>query len=308
MTNTPNRYTLILLKDYANLSQIKVSPFTFWLLVTLCISAFLFCFMAIVVSGFIWQNSSAIKLERDALYKQFAAAQVRINRLTALEDIIYKKNVAVANVNKRSEIKEKHDALVNKNSLPAPANNEVKNPDNIQIAQNIQSKPVIEKKNETLPTNIEEKKKPSIETNKEIKNKPVQNTLVENKPKTIEKESLKEEKEAELLLKPMLSKVVALKNIKTTLQNKYITVDMDIVNTSRSKQDGTITYTILTKSKEYVVTPNNGKRNRFYSINSGKEIRTNLQLPAGVTKQMVTGLKIELKDEKVVIVRVIEKL
>lgn len=303
MTNTPNRYTLILLKDYANLSQIKVSPFIFWLMVTLFISAFLFCFIAIVVSGFIWQNSNAIKLERDALYKQFVAAQVRINRLTALEDIVYKKNIAIAKVNKRADVEGKHIALTthatqNANQVNTPVQ-ESKQEENISHVEPTNTATQV-----NTPPQQAQVQNPSdavVPVKEKVQSASIPQRVVE---KEIERKPTGTKTER----KPISSKAIALKNVKTRLQQKYIVLDMDIINTSKAKQDGSIEYTVLTTNGDYKVSPNNYKKNAFYTINRRKDVKANLALPKGVTRQMVTGLKIELLNENVPIVRIIEEL
>lgn len=315
MTNTPNRYTLILLKDYANLSQIKVSPFTFWLLVTLFISAFLFCFIAIIISGFIWQNSNAIRLEKDALYKQLVAAQVRINRLTAVEDIVYKKNIAVAKINKRADVENQHVVLAStqeKNRKASPVKENIamnaatpqrRPEESIDIPPTI---PAVENKELAL---VEPPIQNTTQTKQDI---PVVATIAQGKRE--EKQPIIKEKakstpaSLSTSRKELKSKVVALRNIKTSLGAHAIFIDMDIVNTSQSKQDGTIQYTIVTKNAEYKVNPSDSRKNSFYAISKMKDVKTRLALPKGVNQQMVVGIKIELLNENTPIVRIFEEL
>lgn len=308
MTNTPNRYTLILLRDYANLSQIKVSPFTFWLLVTFFISAFLFCFVAIIISGFIWQNSNAIKLEKDSLYKQLVAAQVRINRLTAVEDIVYKKNINMAKINRRSDSDSEHTNLIIPQVEPRITNSShITNSQNNNIAD-VQN-------NFTTQSSSGHKNEKQVLNNTSIQgnsNNSQEKTITQNEASPEQRPEEKKRNVNKLNKKSpkkeLRSRVVALRNVKAVLQSQFITIDMNIVNISNSKQDGTIQYTIVTENAEYKVNPTNKKKNAFYTISRMKDIKTKLLLPKGVTQKMVVGVEIELLNENIPIVRVFESL
>ena len=287
MTNTPNRYTLILLKDYANLSQIKVSPFTFWLLVTLFISAFLFCFIAIIISGFIWQNSNAV------------------------EDILYKKNINVATINKRSDVQEKGEMIAH----TQPSSSSSTSVQTTKKELDTRSQKDTKETSKTQPVTSLVQSKDTAVVNTSLQ---ASTTLKEGSPSvenTVQKSDAvvkKEIKENEIPSKTiptnLESKVVALRNVKVMLQQRFVSVDMDVVNTSQSKQDGTIQYTIVTKENEYRVKPANNKKNSFYAINKMKDVKTKLELPKGVNQQMVVGVRIELLNENTPIVRIFEKL
>lgn len=311
MTNTPNRYTLILLKDYANLSQIKVSPFTFWLLVTLFISAFLFCFIAIIISGFIWQNSNAIRLEKDALYKQLVAAQVRINRLTAVEDILYKKNINVATINKRSDVQEKGEMIAH--AQPSSSSSTSVQTTKKELDTRSQKDTKETSKTEPVTSLVQSKDTAVVNTSLQASTTlkegfpSVENT-VQKSDAVVKKEIKENEIPSKTIPTNLESKVVALRNVKVMLQQRFVSVDMDVVNTSQSKQDGTIQYTIVTKENEYRVKPANNKKNSFYAINKMKDVKTKLELPKGVNQQMVVGVRIELLNENTPIVRIFEKL
>ncbi|MGL4722143.1 MAG: hypothetical protein ACRCV3_02455 [Desulfovibrionaceae bacterium] len=92
MNPSSNKYTLILIKDYANLNQIKLSPTSFWTFVSF---ALLFCIISIfsmIVALFLWFTSKNILIEHKELQQKYAQAQISLERLLVLKKITNQNN------------------------------------------------------------------------------------------------------------------------------------------------------------------------------------------------------------------------
>lgn len=152
-----NQYTLIVLKNYEQLRQIRCTPFTFWSILLFFILLLVLSITSLTAVVYTWRNAAAVRLEKDALYKKYVSTEARLNRLLTFESILLKESVGTTpeNAIRPSKLKEQ---VQNNTTKKYPSNTavHVKNTpsethtSNNQVAKKDSSPEGIQLKNATL--------------------------------------------------------------------------------------------------------------------------------------------------------------
>ena len=144
-----NLYTLILLKNYEQLKQIRCTPFVFWSIFLFFIFLLFLSITSITVAFYAWKNAVSIGLEKDALYKKYVSTEARLNRLLTFESILLKETGDTTLKNTVSPDKPKRQTQNIEKQRPSDSSIQAKNTSN-QMTKKSSPFEGIQLKNATL--------------------------------------------------------------------------------------------------------------------------------------------------------------